>query len=359
MADDVTRSRPTWSALVVEDDPDAGALTRTVLEKHAGMRAMVVGDADSALTALRAEPFDLVVIDVELPGRSGLQILPEVHELAPGVPIIVLTAHGRVDYAVDALRGEVDDFLVKPVEVGVLVERATVLARQGQAWREANGAKTVLAVGAHPDDVELGVGGALAAHASSGDRLVIVTMSGGSAGGYAEARYLEAKAAAEIVGARLIHLGFEDTHLDAASGAITALEDVVREVRPDRVYTHSDHDRHQDHRAVHQAVQVASREVADVACFQSPSSTIDYRPDRFVDIAEHLETKLRMLRVFVSQAHRHYMAEDIVRATARYWSRYTRGKYAEPLETVRSTVRLTQGSGRPTVHGGTGEPWRG
>jgi LmbE family N-acetylglucosaminyl deacetylase/ActR/RegA family two-component response regulator len=351
-------SSGTWSALVVEDDPDAAEFTRTVLEQHAGMHAVIAGDAESALAALRAESFDLVLIDIELPGRSGLEILPEVHQLATGVPVIILTAHNRVDYAVDALRGDVDDFLVKPVDMALLVERATALARRGWAWR-ADRTKTVLAVGAHPDDVELGVGGALAAHASSGDRLVILTMSGGSAGGYAEARYVEAKAAAQIIGARLIHLGFEDTHLAAASGPITALEDVIREVRPDRVYTHSNHDRHQDHRAVHQAVQVASREVADLACFQSPSSTVDYRPDRFVDIAEHLETKLRMLRMFTSQAHRDYMAEDIVRATARYWSRYMRGSYAEPLETVRSTMRLTSAPEQLSADHAPGKPGHG
>lgn len=352
MSDDVARtSTGVWSALVVEDDPDAGTFTHTVLEKYAGMHAVVAGDADSALAALRAQRFDLVVIDVELPGRSGLQILPEIHQLAVGVPIIVLTAHKRVEYAVDALRGDVDDFLVKPVGVELLVERATTLARRGRERRAANRTRTVLAVGAHPDDVELGVGGTLAAHASMGDRLVILTMSGGSVGGNAGARHLEAQAAADIVGARLIHLGFEDTHLDPASGPITAVEEVVREIQPDQIYTHSFRDRHQDHRAVHQTVQVACRDTTDLACFQSPSSTTDYQPNRFVDIAEHLETKVAMLRAFTSQAHRNYMAEDIVRATARYWSRYTAGRYAEPLETVRSTMRLTPVPADPVIGG--------
>lgn len=351
MTDDAARTPPDApSALIIEDDADARTFTRTVLEEHAGLSVIAAEDADSALALLQTESIDLVVIDIQLPGRSGLQILPEVHRLAAGVPIIILTAHNRVDYAVDALRGAVDDFLVKPVDVDLLVERATALVRQGRSRREASRPKRVLAVGAHPDDVEIGVGGALAAHAAAGDQIVILTLSGGAVGGNAEARYLESKAAAEIVGARLIHLGFEDTHLDPASGLITAVEEVIREVRPDLVYTHSQHDRHQDHRAVHQAVQVAARGVADLSCFQSPSSTIEYRPDRFVDIGEFLETKLRMLRAFVSQAHRDYMATDIVRATARYWSRFTHSVYVEPLETVRSTMRLLPNAERPVAH---------
>jgi len=337
MTDDV---RATWSALVVEDDPDTAEFTRAVLERHAGMDAVVAADADAALRALRAGSFDLVIVDVQLPGRSGLQILPEVHELAPGVPVIILTAHQRVDYAVGALRGDADDFLVKPVDVPLLAERARTLARQGRERKAAQRSRTILAVGAHPDDVEIGVGGTLAAHASTGDRLVILTLSGGSVGGNPGIRHRESQAAADVVGARLIHLSFEDTHLDPASGPITAVEEVVQDVRPDQIYTHSNQDRHQDHRAVHQAVQVAARGVPDLECFQSPSSTTDFRPNTFVDVAVHLETKLQMLRAFASQAHRDYMAEDLVRATARYWSRFIPGRYAEPLETVRSTLRL-------------------
>lgn len=77
MTDDTASPSDVWSALVVEDDPEAGAFTRTVLEKRAGMRVVLEEDADAAL---RAENFDLVVIDVELPGRPGLQILPQAPE---------------------------------------------------------------------------------------------------------------------------------------------------------------------------------------------------------------------------------------------------------------------------------------
>ena len=119
---------------------------------------------------------------------------------------------------------------------------------------------------------------------------------------------------------------------------ITAIEEVIREVKPDQIYTHTAHDRHQDHRAVNAAVQIAARSVQNVACFQSPSSTVEFHPNRFVDVGDHLETKLRMLAAFASQCGRDYMQEDLVRATARYWSRSGVGQYAEPLETIRATA---------------------
>ncbi len=330
-------------ALVIEDDPDSAAFTRTVLERHAGMRTTLAGDAASALVALQEQRFDLVVSDIELPGGSGLDLLPEIHRLAPGVPVIVLTAYGKADYAIRALRGDADEFLIKPVTVTHLTDRALSLARQGrETRRQAPRARTVLTVGAHPDDIEIGIGATLAAHQAAGDTLVNLVLSGGAVGGDTARRHEEAQAAAAIVGARLIHLDFPDTRLDqATAGIITAIEEVIRDAKPDQVYTHSVHDRHQDHRAASRAVAIAARPVAGIACFQSPSSTVDFRPDQFIDVENHLPTKLRMLAAHASQSHRSYMQEDVVRATARYWARFGVGRYVEPLETITSSVILT------------------
>jgi LmbE family N-acetylglucosaminyl deacetylase/CheY-like chemotaxis protein len=346
-----------YRALVVEDDPDAAQFVETILERRAGMEVVVAGDADSALEALAAGPFDLIVSDIELPGQSGLQMLPQAKKLAPGVPVIVITAHGSLDYAVEALRNDVDEFLLKPISVADLVERATTLANEGRVRRAEAAPSSVLAVGAHPDDVEIGVGGTLAAHSNAGDRLTILTLSRGAVGGEIEVRRREARAAAEIIGAQLVHLDFHDTFLDPASGVTTAVENVIADVNPDRIYTHTRSDRHQDHRAVHDAVQIAARKVPNLACYQSPSTSIDFRPNRFVDIEPFLDTKLRMLAAYTSQGHRDYMAADLMRATARYWSRFGGGRYVEPLETIRASVKFP---GAPPAgqlaHGHAGGP---
>ncbi len=328
-----------YRVLVIEDDPDLAHLTGMILETGANMTAALASEATTALELLEQESFDLVVSDIQMPGRSGLEVLPEVHRLAPGVPVIFLTAHAKLDYAVEAMRGGANDFLTKPIQAAALVEKAVKLAREGRQLRAAAPRPlVVLAIGAHPDDVEIGVGGTLAAHHAAGDTIVILTLSGGAIGGAASERRAESQAAAAIVGARLIHLDFPDTKIDPASGVITAIEEVIREVKPDQIYTHTAHDRHQDHRAVNAAVQIAARSVQNVACFQSPSSTVEFHPNRFVDVGDHLETKLRMLAAFASQCGRDYMQEDLVRATARYWSRSGVGQYAEPLETIRATA---------------------
>jgi LmbE family N-acetylglucosaminyl deacetylase len=256
------------------------------------------------------------------------------------VPVIVITAHGNLAYAVEALRNDVDDFLVKPVSVANLVERATTLASDGRVRRAEAAPSSVLAIGAHPDDVEIGVGGTLAAHADAGDRLSILILSPGAVGGEIDVRRQEARVAADILGAQLVHLDFKDTFLDPAGGVTTAVENVIADVKPDRIYTHTRSDRHQDHRAVHDSVQIAARQVPNLACYQSPSTSIDFRPNRFVDIEAFLDTKLRMIAAHTSQCHRDYMAADLMAATARYWSRFASGRYVEPFETIRSSVRL-------------------
>ncbi|WP_029289725.1 response regulator [Cellulomonas sp. HZM] len=328
--------------LVVEDDVDTAQLVATVL-RRAGMETVVVHDAASALGEVDRDEFDLVLTDIQMPGMSGLDLLVELRSRAPGVPVVVSTAFASVDYAVEALRRDADEFLVKPVPAATLVERVTTLAQRGRAARasQARG-ETVLAVGAHPDDVEIGVGATLASHHAAGDTVVVLTLSGGSVGGDADVRRHEALASAAVIGARLFLHDFPDTRLDPAQGLITTIEETIALVQPAVVYTHSSHDRHQDHRAVHDAVQVAARRVPSVASFQSPSSTIDFRPTRFVPVDGFVETKLRMLAAFESQAHRDYMDPDLVRATARYWGRFAGGGSVEPLEMVRAAAMIAR-----------------
>ncbi|MFT4081771.1 MAG: response regulator [Nocardioides sp.] len=325
----------------MDDDPDLGNLVRVLLERRAHCVVELAGDGHAAAAAVRSFEPDVVVTDIEMPGLGGLELLEAIRREAPWLPVVVMTAHVSVDYAVSALRAQADEFLTKPLDNAALVEVVTRLAAEGRARRPGRPRQTVLAVGAHPDDVEIGVGGILAAHCEMGDHITILTMSRGARGGDADRRQMESLAAAELLGARLFMKDLVDTEMVGDGRTVRLIEEVVNEVAPTIVYTHSGHDRHQDHRAVHDATIVATRLVGTVACFQSPSATIDFRPLRFVVVDGFLERKLELLSCFASQSdNRDYMAPDMVNATARYWSRFTGGKAAEPLEVVRDTVDL-------------------
>jgi LmbE family N-acetylglucosaminyl deacetylase len=128
---------------------------------------------------------------------------------------------------------------------------------------------------------------------------------------------------------------------------VQAVERVIRENEPNTVLVHSSHDTHQDHRAVHRATLVAARAVQCLGCYQPPSTTTDFIPNRFVGLREEdLEAKLASISVHSSQAAvRSYLDVDLIRATARYWGRFTQDTYAEPVEIVRYKAEV----GRPLV----------
>jgi LmbE family N-acetylglucosaminyl deacetylase/ActR/RegA family two-component response regulator len=330
-----------YRVLVVEDDLDVLFYVQTILTRK-GFEVRALSDPLAARQSTVEFAPDVVITDIEMPGMTGLELIAEVREAQPGTPVVVMTAHVSVSYAVSALRNAADEFLTKPLSSTELVSVATRLAagfRRAQASVPRN---IVLAIGAHPDDVEIGVGGLLAAHRAAGDSVAILTLSRGSRGGEADGRQHESLAAAEMLGARLFLEDLPDTAISNSDPTVGIIERVVAEVKPTIVYTHSDHDRHQDHRAVHAAALVATRRVNTVACFQSPSATVDFRPTRFVSIDGFTETKLDLLASFGSQAGiRDYLEPDFVLATARYWSRYGSGKNCEPLEIVREATELT------------------
>ncbi len=331
-----------YRVCVIEDDPDVAFYIKTVLEKRADALVVAITDPSAALaTVAQFEP-DVVVTDIEMPGISGLELLKEFRSNHPGMPVVVMTAHVSVDYAVSALRAQADEFLTKPIDSAHLVAIVRRLAEEGRTKRAAQRSQVVLAIGAHPDDVEIGVGGILSAHREAGNQVIILTLSRGARGGDANNRQHESLAAAELLGARLFLEDLEDTRIPPADPTLSIIERVVEETRPDIVYTHSANDRHQDHRSVHAATVVATRSVRTVCCYQSPSATIDFRPTRFVPIDGFTEAKLRLIECFQSQTdQRAYLEPDFILATARYWSRFGGGSSCEPLEVLKDTADIS------------------
>lgn len=333
-----------YRVLVVDDDADVALYTRTILERRGGCEVRAISDPALASAIAREFRPDVVVTDIEMPGMTGLQLIGLLRAVQPDLPVVVMTAHISVEYAVSALRSQADEFLTKPVVSADLIAVVRRLAAEGRANREAGRPREfVLAVGAHPDDVEIGVGGILAAHRDAGDTVVILTMSRGAKGGAPDDRQSESLRAAELLGARLFLEDLVDTEITNTGPTVAIIERVLRQVNPTIVYTHSIHDRHQDHRAVHEATIVAARTVDTVACYQSPSATVDFRPSRFVSIDGFTDKKLELLQCFRSQAEiRKYLDPDFVLATARYWSRFSStNDHCEPLELVRDGADLS------------------
>ena len=334
----VSQPESSGRILVVEDDPEAAAYVLHVLRQRGGFEVVHIANPAAALDRARAERWDLVLTDVEMPGMTGIELLEAIREISPQLPVAVYTAHASVDYAVRALRNKADEFLEKPVPPDKLVKTLTALVEKGRAAREA-ARQSVLAIGAHPDDVEIGAAGTLTMHRRMGHEVSILTLSRGARGGTEGTRASESVKAAEVIGATLYHEDLQDTSIREGDPTIGVISRIVEAVRPTVIYTHSLHDVHQDHRNTHLAALVAVRQVGRVYCFQSPSATVDFRPTRFVNIDEQLDRKLEAIDAFASQVEiRVYLEPDLITGTARYWSRYCEGRYAEPFEVIREAA---------------------
>ncbi len=101
--------------LVVEDDEGLGLVLAGILTQ-AGFQAEHVLTAEAGLSVLEREPFDAVLTDLRLPGLDGLGLLKRVQAMGVGVPVLMLTAHGSIGTAVEAMRSGASDFLQKPFD---------------------------------------------------------------------------------------------------------------------------------------------------------------------------------------------------------------------------------------------------
>ena len=280
-----------------------------------------------------AEIYDLVAVDPVLPG--GFALLKHLKDNYRWLATMVVTANQSPHFMRQAVKCRIDALLFKPETPAEFMEQALVLAKGVHTNRERQ-QRRVLAIGAHPDDVEIGCGGALVKHHAHGDILHILTLSRGAAGGDVNQRAVEANRAAELLGAKLQLGNLQDTRISGGVETIDIIQAAIRELRPTHVYTHCEEDTHQDHRAVHAASLVAARGVPNVYCYQAPSSTVEFRPNRFVDITEFIKRKIEAIDAYKSQVERmDALQHDVIVATARYWGRFAGYVLAEPLRIVR------------------------
>ena len=197
----------------------------------------------------------------------------------------------------------------------------------------------VLAFGAHPDDIEIGMGGTIARHASAGDRVVmaVVTLPNNR-----EVRTAEAGRAADVLGAELMLLDIPLDEMTHSRAIVKTFDKLVATVAPDVIYTHWNMDSHQDHNAVSLATITASRdnECAVLMYEQTiPGGIVPwaFRAQSYVDITPYMPMKMESIAMHKSQ----------VRANGDLWIQGVKGRamyrgyqvnveFAESFEVVKS-----------------------
>jgi len=203
----------------------------------------------------------------------------------------------------------------------------------------------VLAIGAHPDDIELGCAGALLRHVAVGDKVTLLVMTTGERGPQdSVSRVLEQEKAAARLGAELIWGGFPDGAIPHSRETVTFIDSVIAAVGAEVLYTHGQHDTHQDHVATALCSLSAARRLNRVLCYQSPSATA-FNPVVYVDIEDTLRGKLEALACHRSQVERCELVDlEAVEAGARFWGHQARMRYAEAFEVPRFVWDITGGA---------------
>jgi LmbE family N-acetylglucosaminyl deacetylase len=202
----------------------------------------------------------------------------------------------------------------------------------------------VLAIGAHPDDIEYGCGGMLTKYAERGHDVYLWVASDGARGGEGPVRRQEQADSALIVGAREVLWGdYPDTELPLDRDLIVRLETVLRQVQPRMIFVHYPDDTHQDHRHLAQATMSATRYVPNFLFYEGPT-TQNFTPNCFSDIEKVLDRKLACLEAHHSQVARTNIEDltilELAVSTANFRGIQARVKYAEAFQSIRLLINI-------------------
>jgi LmbE family N-acetylglucosaminyl deacetylase len=162
--------------------------------------------------------------------------------------------------------------------------------------------KNILAIGAHPDDIELGCAGTLAMHKSKNDRVYFLVLTLGEARGNPEIREIECTNSAKFLNVDELFLGrLEDTRVSDGRETIDIIENIVTKIKPDIIYGPSPKDTHQDHRNTGRATLSACRRSKKILLYEGASTLKEFFPQVFVDIEKVMNIKLKTTKAYESQ----------------------------------------------------------
>jgi len=226
----------------------------------------------------------------------------------------------------------------------------------------------IIVFGAHPDDMEIGMGGTIAKHVEQGDDVLMVVAT---VPNLRELRTQEARAGAEVLGARLEILDIPPDDLGVNRRTIREFDRLLTSVDPHLVYTHWDQDSHQDHNAVSRAILAAGRRNrCSVLMYEQtiPGGVTPggFKAQSFVDITDYIDRKCRSILVHRTQIDQNGgdWWLDGVRGRAMYRGYQMNTRFGEAFEVVKE-IEVNFGhrlAARPRPNGsgpGEGHPAAG
>lgn len=202
----------------------------------------------------------------------------------------------------------------------------------------------ILALGAHPDDIEAGCGGTLIKYAENGHRIFLMVMTEGGQGGLPDVRKREQAQAARVLQAEKVFWGgYKDTEVPLGRDLIQTVEEIVKKIDPHFIFVHYHDDTHQDHRHLAMSTITATRYTKNVLFYEGPT-TQNFTPTVFVDIEQALDRKITSLEAHGSQVRKTNIEglsiADVVRSSAQFRGIQGRVKNAEGFLPLRLFINI-------------------
>jgi LmbE family N-acetylglucosaminyl deacetylase len=201
----------------------------------------------------------------------------------------------------------------------------------------------VLAFGAHPDDAEVGMGGSLAKYAKNKHEVLMVVAAIPKE---KEIRWKEAEAAARILGAQLEILDINPVKMVLSREIVGIFDRVIEKYCPDVIYTHWNHDSHQDHAVVSNAVLASARKNnCSLYLYEQiiPGGIVPYsfRAQSFIDITDTIDVKLSSIAAHRTQlVTNHERWLSAIKGRAAYRGYQINTDYAEAFEVVKEIKQI-------------------
>ncbi|MGI0086869.1 MAG: PIG-L deacetylase family protein [Nitrosotalea sp.] len=197
----------------------------------------------------------------------------------------------------------------------------------------------ILAIGAHPDDIELGCGGLLIKAVRRGHNVFMYSLTRGGIGGNPNHRSDELQRSAQFIGAKHLWIdNFPDSKLSVTNDLINHIEHFINKANPDLILTHSHGDIHHDHRAVAAATVEAARFNSNILSYEIPLSR-NFDPKVFYDISDVVYEKVELIEIFWSQQSKLYLKSNAIKGLAEYRALQSRlnteVRYVEAFEVLK------------------------
>ena len=323
--------------LLVEDNLSDATLIRAILEREGDVRVTLAQDGIRGCQLVETQRWDLVVTDLNLPGRDGVEVIQTCKAQQADTPVLALSAYAAPSLRDGAYRAGANELISKPIEAEDLASTARDLLRLKTLVTARN--RKILAVGILPGDVEAGCGGSLLKRAMTGDSVTVMVLATGAVGLDAEEVRAATRRAARDLGTELLMPAEDARELLDLDTMVMRLQDAVHKIRPNVIYAPSARDVRESRQNTFKAAELAAFGAQDLLCYQAATTTLDFRPTHFEDISDFLDRKMATLSRYHAQSlGRPHLDPSLAGATARYWGRFLGYTEVEPFEVVRQNL---------------------